>query len=93
MGQADNPHLDPAARRRRLVFRASHRGMKEIDILLARFLDRELAGMSDAEITEFEALLKIPDQDFYAMLVKDRPVPERYDTDLMRRLIASSQEP
>ena len=36
--------LDP--RRRKILFRAWHRGMREVDLLLGPFADASLAGMS-----------------------------------------------
>lgn len=81
--------MAPEARRRRLLFRAGHRGTREMDILLSRFLDRELDGMSDDELAQFEAMMNIPDQDFYDILVKGAPVPAPYEGPLMDRLIAS----
>ncbi|HMO31090.1 succinate dehydrogenase assembly factor 2, partial [Enterovirga sp.] len=38
--------LDP--RRKRALFRAWHRGMREMDIVMGRFADREMATLSEA---------------------------------------------
>jgi antitoxin CptB len=37
--------LDP--RRKRVLFRAWHRGMKEMDLIFGRFADREIATLSE----------------------------------------------
>ena len=47
-------------RRRRLLFRAWHRGMREIDLIMGRFADAHIATLSDAELDEFERLLDVP---------------------------------
>ena len=49
------------ARRKRLLFRAQRRGFKEVDLIFGAFAAEELAGMSDAELDQFEALLIAPD--------------------------------
>ena len=56
--------LDP--RRRRLKFRLWHRGIREMDLVLGAFADAELAGLNDADLTEVEAWLEIPDQQMFA---------------------------
>ena len=44
-------------RRRQLLFRAWHRGMREMDLILGRFAER-IADLTDAELAEFERLLE-----------------------------------
>ena len=48
--------LDP--RRRRLIFRAMHRGTKEADLMIGGFVTRHVASFSEAELDEIEALLE-----------------------------------
>ena len=48
---------DIAIRRRRLRYRAWHRGTRELDLLLGPFADAELDSMEPAELDRFEALL------------------------------------
>ena len=48
-------------RRRRAAYRACHRGTKEMDLVLGRFAQARLAGMTDQELDDFERLLALPD--------------------------------
>ena len=48
-------------RRRRALWRATHRGSKEMDVLLGRFAEQAVAGMNAAEIAVFERLIDVPD--------------------------------
>jgi antitoxin CptB len=52
---------DIEIRRRRAAYRACHRGTKEMDVVLGRFAQARLAGMSPVELTDFERLLALPD--------------------------------
>lgn len=61
-------------RRKRLLFRCWHRGTREMDLILGRFADAEIASLSDDELTELERLIEIPDPDLYAALTGDRPL-------------------
>lgn len=55
-------------RRKRLLFRCWHRGTREMDLLLGRFADAEIPGLTDAELAELERLIEVPDPDLYAAL-------------------------
>ena len=56
------------ARRKRLLFRCWHRGTREMDLILGRFADAEIATLSNDELDELEQLIEIPDPDLYASL-------------------------
>lgn len=51
------------ARRKRTLYRASHRGTKELDIFLGRFAQSAVPDMNNAMLTAFEELLALPDPD------------------------------
>jgi antitoxin CptB len=80
------PLEDMETRRRRLRYRAWHRGTREMDLVLGRFADAELAGLSAGEIDELESLMEAPDPDLYDWILGRAMVPARYDTALFRRL-------
>ena len=69
----DNDITDP--RRKRLYFRSWHRGTQEADLLLGRFADRHLATMDDQALTEFEAVLEVPEPDLLAWYMGQADVP------------------
>ena len=73
-------------RRKRLLFRCWHRGTREMDLILGRFADAELAGLTDAELDELERLIELPDPDLYAALPGDRPIAPEYAGPLFDRL-------
>ena len=67
------------ARRKRLLFRAQRRGFKEVDLIYGAFAAEELAGLDDAEMDQFEALLEAPDQEVYAWLRGAETVPAEFN--------------
>ncbi len=73
-------------RRRRLLFRSWHRGIRETDLLLGRFADSHIADLNDRELDEYERLLDVPDHDLYAWVTNDGVAPADHDTALFRRL-------
>jgi antitoxin CptB len=74
------------ARRRRLLFRAWHRGIREMDLVLGRFADAQIATLSAVELDEVETWLDIPDQQIFAWVSGQEPAPADIDTPLFRRL-------
>ena len=46
---------------KRALYRAHHRGTKELDLILGRFAEEELGRLDDAELMAFEQLLALPD--------------------------------
>lgn len=74
-------------RRKRLRFRAWHRGTKEMDLILGPFADHWLARMSDSELDAFEVLLTESDPDLYNWVTGREPIPADRDVRLLDRLI------
>jgi len=75
-------------RRKRLLFRCWHRGTREMDLILGRFADAEIAGLTDDELGEFERLIELPDPDLYAALTGDKPLAPEYASALFERIKA-----
>src|SRR5262245_44664494 len=74
------------ARRRKLLFRAWHRGMREMDLIMGRFADAAVADLTEAELTEFEQLIEVSDRELLAWVTGEADVPAHQDTALFRRL-------
>ena len=51
------------------------RGMRELDDLLLRYLDKRHAGAPEAEKRAFEALLALPDPELLGYLLRHRQAP------------------
>jgi antitoxin CptB len=73
-------------RRKRLLFRCWRRGTREMDLLLGRFADAAIADLSDAELTQLDRLIELPDPDLYAALSGDVLLAPEYRTDLFDRI-------
>jgi antitoxin CptB len=84
MTEPEHASLD--ARRRRLLFRATHRGTYENDILLGGFVQRHLAAFDDSEIGALEQILELPDNDLADWLTGRSLIPVEVDTPLLRRI-------
>jgi antitoxin CptB len=73
-------------RRRRTLFRAWHRGMREMDIIYGKFADSEIAKLTDAELDQLDTLMDLPDRDVLMFITGEADTPTHYDTGLFRKL-------
>jgi antitoxin CptB len=83
----------PDARRRRILFRATHRGTHENDLLVGGYVARHIAAMSDAELGALEAVMELPDPDLADWLSGRRPIPPEHDTPLLRAMRDAARTP
>jgi len=75
-------------RRKRLLFRCWHRGTREMDLILGRFADAEIATLSDGKLGELERLIEVPDPDLYAALTGDMPLAPEFSGPMFARIKA-----
>ncbi|MEM9331395.1 MAG: succinate dehydrogenase assembly factor 2 [Pseudomonadota bacterium] len=62
-------------RLKRLKYRANHRGIKEMDIILGKFADEMLESLTQKELDDFEALLLENDRDLLVWFTKEAEFP------------------
>ena len=87
---SEPPALDN--RRRRLMFRAQHRGTHETDLLIGGFVAARIAAMTDIELDEIEAVMEHPDAELADWLTGRQPIPAAADTPMLRRIRAAALE-
>jgi antitoxin CptB len=73
MSEPESASLD--TRRRRLLYRATHRGTQENDILLGGFVRRHIGTFDELELAAVEALLDVPDNELADWLTGRLPLP------------------
>ena len=54
------------------------RGMKELDFVLDRYLERHFASADEAEIQCFDELLNLQDPQLFGILFETEATPERF---------------
>ena len=73
--------------RRRLLWRASHRGIKEMDLIVGGYAQTHLASMIESELTDFAEILEIPDQQLLAWATNQETLPPESDSILLRSVL------
>ncbi len=80
--------LDP--RRRRILFRATHRGTHENDILIGGFVAARIGAFSAADLDALEEVMELPDTDLAEWLTGRQPIPDDADSPMLRRIRAAA---
>jgi antitoxin CptB len=75
------------ARRRRLRFRAWHRGTKEMDLVLGPYADAHAAILDLGQLERLEALMEEADTDLLKWVMGQETPPAAIDVELLQRLI------
>lgn len=81
------PANDPETLRRRVLYRASHRGTKEMDWLLGRYAQAKVPDMTADELSGFEEFLALPDPEIQNwLLTPGQALPEGLAGDFVQQL-------
>ena len=73
-------------RRRRLLFRATHRGTHETDLLIGGFVEKRSHTLTDAEMDALEEIMELPDVDLADWLTGRLPIPPDADSPMLRAM-------
>jgi len=79
------------ARRKQLLYRANHRGIKEMDILLGGYAAEMLGELGDDALADFEALLDETDRDLLTWFTGEKSAPERVRTTIFHDILERQQ--
>jgi antitoxin CptB len=83
-----NSSLKLDVRRKLLLWRASHRGIREMDVLLGGFARDNIDSMQPSELDELERLIDVPDPELMSWIMGEVAVREEYRNPVTERLLA-----
>jgi antitoxin CptB len=72
--------------RKKLLFRAWHRGIREMDLILGRFADAHIGRMEAKELEEFAFLLEVFDRDLIRWFTEEVETPTEWNTTLFQKI-------
>jgi antitoxin CptB len=87
---SDNQTEADHTRRRRLLYRATHRGSHECDLLIGGFVARRIATLDAAALDALETLMDLPDSDLADWLTGRLPIPPEADSAMLRQMRAAA---
>lgn len=92
-------NIDPSddVRRRRILFRATHRGTYENDILFGGFVRARLDRFTPEELDAVEAIMDLPDAILADWLTGRQPIPLELSDDaqtgpILRAMVKAAED-
>lgn len=83
----DEKNEELNAYRRKLKFRAWHRGTREMDLLMGSFADRHVMAMDFEALADFEILLSCNDPDLYNWVTKQANPPANLHSEILEKFL------
>ena len=78
--------MDINTRRKQIIYRANHRGIKEMDLLLGRFATDHADGMAEDAMDRFEAIMAENDRDLLSWFTGEMEPPGHLDAEMLDRI-------
>jgi antitoxin CptB len=75
------------ARRKVILWRATHRGTKEMDLMLGGFVRDTIQSLQPSDLADLEALIALPDPLLMAWVLGEEPISEEYRNAITERFL------
>jgi antitoxin CptB len=72
---------------KKLLYQSKNRGCKETDLLLGRFADNALLGMTESELEDYASILTQTDADIVDWVTGKSIVPKELQNSTMAKLL------
>ena len=74
-------------RRKKILFKCTHRGTKELDILLGNFVSNHINLLKPKELDYLEVILGFNDIDLYKILTNKKEIDKKMNKLLLKKII------
>lgn len=92
MAVSETAGEDIAMRRRRVRYRAWHRGTQEMDLVLGPYADAHVETLDAATLDRLEAFMAEEDTDLLAWVMGQEPLPAHIDREIFDTVVAFLRE-
>ena len=75
-------------RRKQLLYRANHRGIKEMDIILGEFARDRIGTLDNGDLDQLERLMEENDRELLSWFTGEQPVPADMTSPLLDAIFA-----
>ena len=78
--------------KKKILHRAKYRGIKELDIIFEKFVNKYKYKLNDQEFKELEEILNLPDNLLLDIILKKEKVPANYDNPVMKKIFKTCND-
>lgn len=78
-------NLEP--KRKRLLFRARHRGIKEMDYILGRYAEANINNFSDEQLEQLQYIMSFEDRDLFSWFTGEVAIPKELDIPMFYNIL------
>jgi antitoxin CptB len=86
----DQAQNSDEVRRRRILFRATHRGSHETDLLVGGFVRDHIDRFDPAELDTIEEIMELLDADLADWLTGRKPIPDALRSPMLEAIRAAA---
>ncbi len=73
--------------KKKIIYKASHRGSKEMDILLGNFINKYIELFNENELNLFNSILDTDDDNIYQWILGKKEIPNEHSNRVLYLLI------
>tara|TARA_B100000963_G_C22610693_1_gene664689 strand:- start:1228 stop:1485 length:258 start_codon:yes stop_codon:yes gene_type:complete len=78
--------------KKKILHRAKYRGIKELDIVFERFVEKYGQMLEKQELVELEEILNLPDNFLLDIILKKEKLPANLDNHVMKKILLSCND-
>ena len=75
-------------RRKQMIYRSNHRGIKEMDIVLGLYADAHVMELSAAELDDFARIMDEMDRDLFSWFTGEVACPDHINKPMFEAILA-----
>ena len=77
--------------KKKIIYKASHRGSKEMDILLGSFINKYIELFNENELNLFDSIIECDDEEIYQWILGKKVVPNEHQNRVFSLLLNNTQ--
>ena len=74
-------------RKKKILFKCTHRGTKELDILLGNYVSNHINKLKSKELDYLDVILNFNDMDLFKILSKKKKINEKMNKFFVKKII------
>ena len=78
--------------KKKILHRAKYRGIKELDIIFDRFVEKFKNNISYDELLQLEEILEIPDSDLLEIIFKKKEIPANLNNEVIIKIFSVCED-